>query len=165
MGAVVALAVGGYWWLGNESQTPAPPAAGPALQRRAGQKPYRIAGLSMAPDFSDGEPVTVDENAYKEAAVGRRDVIAFKFALSPEARVKRVAAIPGDQLTFLADKILINEQNVNTAAYNPEVWPPGQTITVPPDMYFVLSDNLAGGEDSRQWGYVERRAILGQVRR
>lgn len=140
---------------------------GRALSKENGagsMKSYRISGLSMAPDFSDGEMVKIDENVYQKSVPNRGDVIAFKFEYALEARVKRVAAIPGDQLSFEADKLLINRQSVGTAAYNPKVWPPGETITVPADMYFVLSANLAGGEDSRQWGYVERRAILGRVR-
>lgn len=39
----------------------------------------------------------------------------------------------------------------------------GQRIVVPPGNYFVLGDNSASSKDSRYWGFVPDKNILGRA--
>jgi len=38
-----------------------------------------------------------------------------------------------------------------------------RTITIPTDLYFVMGDNSGASSDSRFWGPVPARAIIGKV--
>jgi len=128
------------------------------------KKEYRISGISMEPNFLDGESVDIDIEYYKKGKIEKGDVIAFKFENSKETRVKRVAAEPGDIISFLMNEILINGERVdNASVYNTLAWKTGSEVVVPNDMYFVLGDNPAGWEDSRKWGFVPKKAIIGKV--
>lgn len=127
-------------------------------------KSYRITGTSMEPEYKNGEMVAIDGNIYKKTVPKQGDVIAFKFEYAKDARVKRVVAVPGDQLLFLENQILVNGKKVsNIIEYNKAVWKINKPTLVPENLYFVLSDNPSNFEDSRKWGYVPAKAILGKV--
>ena len=127
-------------------------------------KLYRIAGASMEPNYKNGEMVKVDENIYQKSVPSHGDVIAFKFEYAKDVIVKRVAAVPGNQLLFKENEIFINNQKISTATkYNYAVWKLNSPMVIPENMYFVLSDNPAGWEDSRKWGFVPFKAIIGKV--
>ena len=99
------------------------------------------------------------------------DVIVFRYPEDPSLDyIKRVVGVPGDVLQ-MRDKVLyrngaaVNEPYVRLS--QPDVilprrdnWGP---ITVPADKYFVLGDNRDDSQDSRFWGYVDRKAIRGKA--
>ena len=55
----------------------------------------------------------------------------------------------------------VRERDSRREGYRPsrDNWGP---IAVPEDSYFVLGDNRDNSEDSRYWGFVDRRSIRGQ---
>ncbi len=101
----------------------------------------------------------------------RGDVIVFIF---PEDRskdfIKRLIAGPGETVEIKEGKILINGEEVtdpriaNTYYYNRgEYGQEGVPISVPPGHYFVLGDNSSSSHDSRYWGFVDEKDVLGRA--
>lgn len=101
----------------------------------------------------------------------RGDVIVFIF---PEDRskdfIKRLIAGPGETVEIKDGRILINGEEVtdpriaNTYYYNRgEYGQEGVPISVPPGYYFVLGDNSASSHDSRYWGFVDEKDVLGRA--
>jgi signal peptidase I len=106
--------------------------------------------------------------------------------------VKRVVGLPGDRLQLRKGHVLVNGGPLREpyAFYSPslpnafrddfpslleadpsvdlrwwiELQRTGRSgeITVPPGEYFVLGDNRNDSEDSRYWGFVPQRDIVGQ---
>ncbi len=129
---------------------------------------FHIEGHSMEATFHDQEYVIVNKASYLFQPPARSDVIVFHYPLNPqEDYIKRIIAIPGDVIsvinqTVIVDGIQLNETYVRKENQgNP--YPSFTKRIVGPNEYFVMGDNRAGSSDSRQWGFVPRQDIVGQV--
>lgn len=104
---------------------------------------YRIPTTSMEPTVRQGDCVLADKTAYRRMAPKRGDVVIF---VNPDDRskkfIKRIEALPGE-IIAAAD---------------------GIKKTVPHGYVYVLGDNLANSYDSRQFGFIPIRDIVGKVR-
>ncbi len=146
---------------------------------------------SMEPAYSAGEQVVVDLDAYAAAEPEIGDPVVFHPphgadvdrcgvpvrpkracpvptpALSSQAFLKRVVATPGDRLSIRTGRPVVNGRMMLVGVVQPCRGISGcnleRTITVPPGHYFVMGDNSAESFDSRYWGPVPTRAIIGKV--
>ena len=113
---------------------------------------YHVPSGSMEPTVQIGDHVCVDKRAYGLRVPGtesyllrwsepaRGDVVVLHSPETGDVLLKRVAALPGEQLTVR-----------------------GERRTVPKDHVAVLGDNRDNSHDSRAFGFVEADAILGRV--
>ncbi|MCM8780198.1 MAG: signal peptidase I [Candidatus Omnitrophica bacterium] len=103
--------------------------------------------------------------------IERGDVIVF---ISPEDTrrdfIKRVVGLPGEKVMIknmrvyidgkpLKDGVFQNRSYYNRGEFGAE----GEVIIVPKDSYYVLGDNSASSRDSRYWGFVPHKYILGRA--
>jgi signal peptidase I len=88
---------------------------------------------------------------------------------SSQTFIKRVVGLPGDTIALVNGTVI---RNGKAEPRNYRVEPCGQApacnfphpVTIPPDEYFVLGDNLPASDDSRFWGPVKRSWLIGLVR-
>jgi signal peptidase I len=118
----------------------------------------------------DGQDVVVDIQAYKAEPPRSGDIVAFEMPGTGQQTVRRVIGVPGDGLRIAAGSIYLNYVLV-PEPYLPEMWtfnnswpPDGTTITIPPHTFFVLGDNRNHSVDSRVFGLIDSRFIIGKVR-
>jgi signal peptidase I len=81
--------------------------------------------------------------------------------------IKRIVAGPGDTLSIQNGHPVVNGEVPQEDFIN-ECAPGGacnlpQTITIPPDHYFMMGDNRGSSDDSRFWGPVPRDWIIGKA--
>jgi signal peptidase I len=82
--------------------------------------------------------------------------------------IKRIVAEPGDTLSVKEGHPVVNGVEKKDEPYiNPcgssDVCNMPKTITIPPDMYFMMGDNRGASDDSRFWGPVPRDWIIGEA--
>lgn len=138
------------------------PAVGPA-----GDMTVRVEGPSMDPEFSSGQYITVLPLATDRPQ--RCDVVLYSLQSAPNVRyLKRVIAIGGDTVSFTGESVSVNGNAACPAVLHHVLSNTGpgslpRTLTVPPNMYFVVGDNLLNSADSRFSGPILRSSIIGYL--
>ncbi len=101
----------------------------------------------------------------------RGDVIVFISPESPKKDfIKRLVALPGETAEIKSGTVYINDKPLTDSVFNQryyynrgEFGEVGKKIMIPENSFFVLGDNSASSQDSRYWGFVPRKNILGEA--
>jgi signal peptidase I len=129
---------------------------------------------TMQPTISDGETIEVNTTAYSVSSPARWDVVIFQAPFGGGQWCFRIVGLPGEVINFTDVGITING-NVTTSPPHfkppfyklPEKIPGVTTVefpyTIPINHYFVLGDNIKDSLDSRYWGGIEAKKIVGKV--
>jgi signal peptidase I len=138
-------------------------------------------GESMQPTFQKGEKVTADMWAYALHSPRRWDVVVVRpktDELKDVVWVMRIAALPGEKISFSDGHILIDGaplaqppqiaslqfKDLGSHPLGSGLVPTIHPYTVPNECYYMLGDNALAAYDSRAWGALPRSNILGKVR-
>jgi len=133
-------------------------------------QPFFVRGQSMEPSFEDGDYLIVDELSYRFSEIKRGDVLVFKYPNNPSQRyIKRVIGLPGELVEIGSDSVMVysedGKQVLDETEYlSYDTKTPGQIkILLDENDYFVLGDNRGLSSDSRSWGALNRKYIIGKV--
>lgn len=128
-------------------------------------------GPSMEPAVSDGDVLIINKMVYVFSDVKRNDIVAIKrMEKDKYFDVKRVVALPGDEVSIQSGKLMVNGKlasdefiSVNGDILNKGIL--SETITLGKDEYFVIGDNTSSSDDSRfkSYGMVQKTDIRGKV--
>lgn len=148
-------------------------------------------GQPIVRGYADlGDQLFVDKFSYNFSGPHRADVFVFRTNgiagippgpdNSSEHYIKRLAGVPNDTLRIEQPKLFINgqeakdypfqrvisQQNGYTGYRNSPgtvyLGDPGSTVSVQPGNFFALGDNSANSLDSRYWGFVPDRNVVGR---
>ncbi len=127
---------------------------------------FKVQGSSMSPLLHDGERILVNKFIYHFRPIEQGDVVVFWYPENPDVSfIKRVVALPGDNVEIRRGEVYINRVALPEAYVLPDNADrrSHSTMDVRPGHYFVLGDNRQGSNDSRSWGLVPYRYIYGKA--
>jgi len=131
--------------------------------------PFVVDGESMHPTFENLDYLIVDEFLYRFSAPARGDVIVFRYPDNPSIfYIKRIIGLPGETVSInhgaitittiagenftLPEPYIVNEDATYT-----------KNVSLNPEEYFVMGDNRPNSSDSRVWGPLPKKDIIGRV--
>jgi signal peptidase I len=155
-------------------------------------KPFRIPSPSMVPTLQVGQRVLVNRIGTHFGDPSRGDVVVFKppagadshrcgvehsnFQSCPKPTpdksdnnfIKRVIGLPGDKVFVKNNRAyvngkMLNEPYINKGTSCDELCNLPEPITVPPGYFFMMGDNRGESDDSRDWGPVPKKWIIGHA--
>ncbi|MCX6716440.1 MAG: signal peptidase I [Candidatus Taylorbacteria bacterium] len=134
-------------------------------------QPFIVDGASMDPTFKTGEYLIVDELSYEIFNnPARYDVVVFKYPNQPSVYfIKRVIGLPGETVKINEGVVtVINKENPAGFVVDSSYVDKSHYIsdsfesTLGNDQYFVMGDNRAQSLDSRAWGLLDKKYIVGK---
>ncbi len=132
-------------------------------------QPFLVSGSSMEPTFSDGNYLLVDELSYDFRAPERGEVVVFKYPGDPSSYfIKRIIGLPGETVNIRNGNVSVTNAQ-GTEMLNESYTLKNDTTTnmertLGKGEYFVMGDNRNFSFDSRSWGPVPTKDIVGVVR-
>ena len=125
---------------------------------------FYIPSGSMRTTLLEGDRILVNKFIYKFGDPHRGDVIVFKFPSNmKETLVKRVIGLPGDTVELTGGAMYVNSKKLKEPYVQVNMQGEFGPKKVPFDQYFVMGDNRNISDDSRYWGTLPRKDILGKA--
>ncbi len=126
----------------------------------------RVEGQSMAPTLEDQDRLIVSKLAYQLDSPQVGDIVMLYYPKDPgKSFVKRVVAEPLDTVRIVGGKVYVNDV-LQSDDFIPEEYRSSDNLgpdLVPEGYYFVMGDHRNNSSDSRHWGFVPKKYILGKV--
>jgi len=132
-------------------------------------QPFVVSGESMFSTFNDGEYLIVDEISYLLGNPNRGDVVIFRYPKDTKRFfIKRIIGMPNEEVKINNGKVtIINKENPEgftlDEPYIEEEFDTTGSFKTGSGEYFVLGDNRNRSSDSRVWGNLPKKLMMGRA--
>jgi signal peptidase I len=127
-----------------------------------------ITGTSMSPTLFNGERYILFRCPYLWRAPRQGEIVVIKDPEDHGLSIKRIVALPNDVIEIRSDGVFVNhnklpEPYLASFASFETCAAPVKPVHLGSDDYYVLGDNRGRSADSRSYGPVSRKDILGLI--
>lgn len=121
---------------------------------------YIVSNKSMEPTFYEGDEILLLKNNFLFNKIDNFDVIVFR--MGSNNLVKRVIGKEGDKVEIFEGGLYLNDELIRHKYYifSKE---DNAVYNIGKNQYFVLGDNIALSEDSRDFGLINKKDIIGHI--
>ncbi|MDO8523844.1 MAG: signal peptidase I [bacterium] len=133
-------------------------------------QPFIVHGGSMEPTFESGEYLIVDQLTYRFEAPKRGDVIIMRYPKDPSTFfIKRVIGLPKETVEIAGKNVIIHPAEGVAFTLDESFLDPSReqneyaTYALGADEYFVMGDNRLESSDSRSWGALPAKDVVGRA--
>ncbi len=138
-------------------------------------QPFIVNGQSMEPNYHSADYLIIDEVSYRFNDPKRGDVVVFKYPKNTSIKyIKRIIGLPGETIEIRNKGVFITKDG-STAKLDESAYLSADTYenwkrmtdypltTLGEGQYFVMGDNRDNSSDSRVWGLLPRKNIVGKT--
>lgn len=134
-------------------------------------QPFIVKGASMEPTFQNGDYLIVDQLSYRLHEPERFDVIIMRYPRDPTVFfIKRIIGLPNETVELVGEHIIIQRGgDASSLTLDQSFLDPARvseaygTYALGPDEYFVMGDNRDASSDSRSWGPLPKKNVIGRA--
>lgn len=132
-------------------------------------EPFVVSGSSMFPTFVNGDYLIVDKVSYELGNPQRDDVVVFRYPNdTTKFFIKRIIGLPNETVDIKGSLVTITEPAGGHSFTLDEPYVKNQSsnsthFELKGDEYFVMGDNRSASSDSRFWGPVKRKLMVGRA--
>ena len=129
-------------------------------------QPVKVEGTSMMPGLQDQERIFVNKFVYRWEPIERGDIVVFRYPRdTSKSYIKRVIGVAGDRIRIEDGQVYVNGEAL-AEDYVPSDYADARSLdekVVPRNSFFVLGDHRTMSNDSRDFGFVNKRYIYGKA--
>ncbi|MFH1825835.1 MAG: signal peptidase I [bacterium] len=126
---------------------------------------FWIPSSSMEPTLDISDRIVVNKVSYHFRGPRRQEIVVFR-QVAPENMpkrdlIKRLMGLPGEKLELKDGIVYINDEVVEEAHPMNRDYMDFGPVTIPDDAFFVMGDNRPASADSRYWGFLPKKNLIG----